>query len=102
MTLLIWEEIPERIHFYALETHTPEERSVLETAHCHYINFENSDAVEEALGKINAALSDSYEGYEKGDAAFPWVGRWVERELVAATLPTSGPFHTVYSCGFVL
>ena len=61
-TLLIWEEIPEEIHLFAiprslLEEH-PDWNELLQQAHGHYVNRIGDDGIE-GLNFLNAALLDS-------------------------------------------
>ena len=100
--LLVWEEVPEDLQFFALTDPTPEQLAVLEKANGLYINgLDMTEEETQAIDHVNAALSKpEYSKDMKGeeDWASIWFGGKIENEL----LPTAGGFDRVFTCGFYL
>jgi hypothetical protein len=98
--LLIWNEVPESVKFFAIQDPTSKELDTLYEANGHYLNLVGDEEFEPALNRINAALTDDPRGFDEQD--IPWVGRWVTNEIPVSDMPNAGAFDQIFIAGFLL
>ncbi|WP_155635566.1 hypothetical protein [Burkholderia territorii] len=101
--LLVYQNVPESTDWYVIENPSPDELSVLNSAHGSFANAVGTSPVAEAaLELIGAALSVSEHcDYLQGQAR-SWIGVWRSKAIPQESLPECGPIDKVFTCGFLM
>ena len=98
--LLIYQNVPESVDWYVVENPSPDQLSVLNSAHGHFVNDVATSAVAEAaLDLISAALALAEHCNHLEGQARSWIGIWRSKSIPEESLPDCGPFDKVFTCG---
>ncbi len=103
-TLLIFELHPEDIKLYRIPNSEidDEARAVLELAHGEYVGLRNtSEEIEEAICKLNVALSENEESWDPGIDK-RWHGCWSAYFIPNKMRIKNTMITSVYLTGYVL
>lgn len=106
--LLVWDVVGEGCKFFAIDSPTQEQLTVLGTANGKIINYDMEEHEQIACDKLNQALSKPEHLPEPDDDMNilykEFASIWVDNEINVENLPNlkNGPFGMVYYSGFAL